>query len=73
MAIDGRGRKIDEEKESCAPEREGERERDKSQVQRERKKIVKKIYAHATVPVHICTGTVACVYNFLTIFSLSSL
>ena len=26
----------------------------------------------ATVPVQICTGTVACVYNFLTIFSLSS-
>ena len=27
----------------------------------------------ATVPVQICTGTVACAYNFLTIFSLSSL
>ena len=25
----------------------------------------------ATVPVQICTGTVACAYNFLTIFSLS--
>ena len=27
----------------------------------------------AIVPVQICTGTVACAYNFLTIFSLSSL
>ena len=27
----------------------------------------------ATVPMQICTGTVACAYNFLTIFSLSSL
>ena len=27
----------------------------------------------ATVPVQICTDTVACAYNFLTIFSLSSL
>ena len=27
----------------------------------------------ATVPVQICTDTVACAYNFLTVFSLSSL
>ena len=27
----------------------------------------------ATVPVQICTDTIACAYNFLTIFSLSSL
>ena len=27
----------------------------------------------ATVPVQICMGTIACAYNFLTIFSLSSL
>ena len=26
--------------------------------------MVKKLYAHATVPVHICTGTVAtCIYT----------
>ena len=69
MAIDGgdgdrrklteerlmRGRKIDQmrgrKKELCA-----ERERER--------KMVKKLYAHATVPMHICTGTiVTCIYT----------
>ena len=44
----------------CTWERKGA----ESQVQRERKKIVKKLYARATVPVHICTGIIAtCIFT----------
>jgi len=61
VAIDGRGRKIDERKKKrVVPEKE--REGAESQVQRERK-IVKKIYLHATVFMQIYTGTEAtCIY-----------
>ena len=58
-----RGRKIDQmrERKSCAPEREREL---RVRYRKEREKIVKKLYAHATVPVHICTSTVAtCIYT----------
>ena len=58
-----RGRKIDQmrERKSCAPEREREL---RVRYREEREKIVKKLYAHATVPVHICTSTVAtCIYT----------
>ena len=49
---EARGRKMDEmrERESCAPERERERERElRVKYREERKKIVKKLYTHATV------------------------
>ena len=53
-----RGRKIDQmrgrKKELCA-EREREREL-RVRYREEREKMLKKLYAHATVPVHICTG-----------------
>ena len=58
-----RGRKIDQmrERKSCAPEREREL---RVRYREEREKIVKKLYAHAIVPVHICMGTVAtCIYT----------
>ena len=58
-----RGRKIDQmrERKRCAPEREREL---RVRYREEREKIVKKLYAHATVPVHICMGTVAtCIYT----------
>ena len=56
MVIDGRGRKIDERKKKRVVRmRGGEREGAESQVERERKKIVKKLYAHVTVPMRICT------------------
>ena len=65
-----RGRKIDQmkgrKKELCAKrERERERERElRVRYREEREKKVKKLYAHATVPMHICTGTVAtCIYT----------
>ena len=62
-----RGRKIDQmrgrKKELCA-EREREREGAESQYREEREKMLKKLYAHATVLVHICTGTVTtCIYT----------
>ena len=48
-------------------ERERERERERElrvRYREEREKIVKKLYAHAIVPMHICTGTVAiCIYT----------
>ena len=55
------------EKESSASTerrcRERKREAAESQYREEREKIHKKLYAHATVPVQICTGTVAtCIY-----------
>ena len=61
-----RGRKIDQmrgrKKELCT-KREREREL-RVRYREERGKIVKKLYAHATVPVHICTGTVVtCIYT----------
>ena len=42
-----------------------ERERElRVRYKEEREKTVKKLYAHATVSVHICTGTVAtCIYT----------
>ena len=42
-----------------------ERERElRVRYREEREKIVKKSYAHATVPVHICTGIVpTCIYT----------
>ena len=60
-----RGRKIDQKrgrkKELCA---EREREGAESQYREEREKMLKKLYAHATVPVHTCTGIVAtCIYT----------
>ena len=58
-----RGRKIDQmrERKRCAPKREREL---RVRYREEREKIVKKLYAHATVPVHICMGTVAtCIYT----------
>ena len=65
-----RERKIDQmrgrKKELCAKrERERERERElRVRYREEREKIVKKLYAHAIVPMHICTGTVAiCIYT----------
>ena len=62
MAIDGRGRKIDERKKKRVVRLRG-RERELRVRYIEREKIVKKLYAHATVPMHICTGTVAtCIY-----------
>ena len=65
-----RGRKIDQmrgrKKELCA-ERERERERERElrvRYKEEREKMLKKLYAHATILVHICTGTVAtCIYT----------
>lgn len=52
------------ERESCAPEREREREGAESQYREEREKIIKKLYTHATVAVQICTGTIAtCKYT----------
>ena len=63
VAIDGRGRKIDERKKKRVL-RLRERERELRVKYREREKIVKKLYAHAIVPVHICTGSVAtCIYT----------
>ena len=64
-----RGRKIDQmrgrKKELCAErEREREREKQRDRYREERETMVKKLYAHATVPMHICTGTVAtCIYT----------
>ena len=59
--MEARGRKIDQmrgrKKELCA-EREREREL-RDRYREEREKMVKKLYAHALVSVHICTGTVA--------------
>ena len=65
VAIDGRGRKIDERKKKRVLRlRERERELRVKYREREREKIVKKLYAHAIVPVHICTGSVAtCIYT----------
>ena len=63
-----RGRKIDQmrgrKKELCV-ERERERERElRVRYRKEREKMVKQLYARATVPVHICTGTVTtCIYT----------
>ena len=49
------------ERESYAPKREREL---RVRYREEREKIVKKLYAHATVPVHICMDTVAtCIYT----------
>ena len=57
-----RGRKIDQMR--GAVRRERKREATESQYKEEREKILKKLYAHATVPVHICTGTVVtCIYT----------
>ena len=64
-------RKIDERKKDWSYERKKERavrrERERElrvRYREEREKMVKKLYAHATVPVHICTGTVAtCIYT----------
>ena len=64
-----RGRKIDQmrgrKKELCAErEREREREGAESRYREEREKMLKKLYAHATVSMHICTGIVAtCIYT----------
>ena len=63
VAIDGRGRKIDERKKKRVVCLRG-RERELRVRYREREKMVKKLYAHATIPVQICTGTVACAYFF---------
>ena len=41
-----------------------EREKEVRLSTEERKKTINKLYAHATVSVHICTGTVAtCIYT----------
>ena len=56
-----RGRKIDQMRGAVCRKRK--REAAESQYREEREKILKKLYAHATVPVQICTGTVAtCIY-----------
>ena len=49
------------ERKSCAPEREREL---RVRYREEREKIVKKLYAHATIPVYIYTSTVVtCIYT----------
>ena len=69
-STEARERKIDEKKKDWSDERKKEmcaweRERElRVRYREERDKIVKKLYAHATVPVHICMGTVAtCIYT----------
>ena len=69
-STEARGRKIDERKKDWSNERKKklcvwERERElRVRYKEEREKTVKKLYAHATVSVHICTGTVAtCIYT----------
>ena len=58
-----RGRKFDERKKKRVVHLRG-RERELESGTKREKKLLKKIYAHAIVPVHICTGTVAtCIYT----------